>query len=232
MAEQVGPSGRRPARTLQEALVRTLRHEMGDFLQKVYASVAILKDRLPPEKELEQGVLARLWSRSETCKRVLDTAHDFICDVSLDCHPVDLAQVAERAAAQAHERFPKVEVVVKTSGKSQVTADARRAAQVAEILLTNACEAAKTHVTMHVAGSSKTGEVGWTIVDDGPGMAAELTDNLFEPFFTTRAGHSGLGLALARKLVTLHGGRLNVGNQPEGGFQAQVTWPPEAVSGG
>ena len=37
--------GRTPARSLPEALVRTLRHEVGDLLQKVYASVAILKDR-------------------------------------------------------------------------------------------------------------------------------------------------------------------------------------------
>src|SRR5260370_23184116 len=94
MADPMSEPNRLINLSLSEALVRTMRHEMGDLLQKVYASIAILKDRLPPEREMERGVLNRLWSRSETCRRNLDAAHDFICPMSLDYQPVDLAQIA------------------------------------------------------------------------------------------------------------------------------------------
>src|ERR1700756_3095348 len=114
MAEGATECRRTPARTLPEALVRTLRHEMGDFLQKVYATVAILKTRLPPESEMEHGLLGRLRARAETCKDVLDAAHDYICPVILDCEMVDLAELTGTITAKLRPRFPEVEIRCET----------------------------------------------------------------------------------------------------------------------
>lgn len=231
MADLGSPSGRPPARSLPEALVRTLRHEVGDLLQKVYASVAILKSRLPADREMEHGVLTRLGSRAEACRRVLDTAHDFVCAVDLECQPVDLAALAEQAVAAARQRFPHLELVTETSGQTRAVVDLRRAGQVAELLLTNAGEAAARRVVFRTAANPQTGQVEWAVTDDGPGIAPELAERLFTPFFTTRAGHSGLGLALARKLVQLHGGHIRAGNAPGGGFAAVAAFPVEPAPG-
>ncbi|MDO9110626.1 MAG: HAMP domain-containing sensor histidine kinase, partial [Desulfatirhabdiaceae bacterium] len=46
------------------------------------------------------------------------------------------------------------------------------------------------------------------VLDNGPGIPAEIQPNLFTPFFTTREGHSGLGLAISRKMLTQMDGRL------------------------
>src|SRR5689334_5882932 len=110
MAEGASERRRPPARSLPEALVRTLRHEMGDFLQKVYATVAILKTRLPTDAEMEHGLLARLRARAEVCRDVLDAAHDFVCPILLDCGPVDLAELARRLAATARQRYPQLQI--------------------------------------------------------------------------------------------------------------------------
>jgi len=53
---QMGEGRPRP-QTVPEAIVRTLRHEVGDLLQTVYAAVAILKDRLPAECQTERRIL-------------------------------------------------------------------------------------------------------------------------------------------------------------------------------
>jgi signal transduction histidine kinase len=210
---------------LPEALVRTLRHEMGDFLQKVYASVAILKTRLPHDSEMEHGLLDRLRARAETCKDVLDAAHDFICPVILDCEPVDLAELTETITAKLRPRFPAMEIRCETTGPTRVAADPRRAAQVLEALLTNACEAAKTQVVCHIGPEAEHADVQWSVLDDGPGFPAEEAERLFSPFFTTKAGHAGLGLALARKLMDLHGGRVFAAAEPGGGFRAGAVFP-------
>jgi signal transduction histidine kinase len=229
MAQRTEDGYRPPhQRSLPEALVRTLRHEVGDMLQKVYATVAILKDRLPPDKELERGVLLRMGSRAEACRRVIDTAHDFVCPITLSPETLDLLAVTQQVAAAHRERYPHLTWAAECSPPAVVTADPRRVVQIAELLAANAGEAAQARVVIRAAARPQAGEVEWTFSDDGPGVKPEQAELLFTPFFTTKAGHSGLGLALARKLVDLHGGCITAGNLPQGGgFQARVVFPVE-----
>jgi len=226
MPEPVSASGRPPARTLPEALVRALRHEVGDFLQKVYATVAILQNRLPAELEVEQGLIRRLRSRAADCTKVLDNAHDFICPLALDCEEVDLTQVAESLAAEARQHHPDVTIHTEATGPVVVLADARRVAQLGDALLANACAAAKT-VWFRTAARPETAEAEWEVTDDGPGVPPEQAGRLFTPFFTIHAGHAGLGLALAQKIVQLHGGRISADNRPGGGFRVSIVFPAD-----
>jgi signal transduction histidine kinase len=218
-------------RSLPEALARSLRHEIGDLLQKVYASVAILKNRLPPGSDMEQGVLDRLMARAEGCRRILDTAHDFACSLSLDCQPVDLAQVAATAMDAARERYPQVEWTTESTGPTVVMADVPRARLMTDLVLVNAVESGATRVQLRTAAQPDSKEVKWTITDNGPGVPPDLSAHLFRPFFTTRPGHCGLGLALVRKLVELHGGRAQANNLAGGGFQVDLTFPAGPPAG-
>jgi len=53
-------------------------------------------------------------------------------------------------------------------------------------------------------------EVELVIADDGPGIPDDITDRVFNPFFTTKPQGSGLGLAIVRKIVDAHDGRIDV----------------------
>jgi signal transduction histidine kinase len=216
---------RSPPRTLPEALVRTLRHEVSDFLQKVYASVAILKGRLPAEAEIEQGVLARLRARAEVCRQVLDAAHDYVCPLTLDLELLDLAALAERLVSAAQTRYANVKICTENEGSALTLASARRASWLGEALLDNACAAARSKVCFRTEVDTNREAIVWSIRDDGPGVSEEVAAQLFTPFFTMQAGHAGLGLALAQKLMTLHGGRLTAGNLSTGGFEARAVFP-------
>ena len=69
------------------------------------------------------------------------------------------------------------------------------------------------------------GHVTVEVADDGPGIPAEVTEQIFSPFFTTKPRGSGLGLAIVRKIVHAHDGRIDVGPRDGGGTRFRVRLP-------
>ena len=74
-----------------------------------------------------------------------------------------------------------------------------------------------------VAARSASGLVEWEVRDSGPGVAQELKDKIFTPFFTTREKGTGLGLAFVREIARDHGGEVSVDRGPEGGARFRFT---------
>jgi signal transduction histidine kinase len=68
-------------------------------------------------------------------------------------------------------------------------------------------------------------DVRLTVRDHGPGVPDDMKPRIFEPYVTTRAGGTGLGLALARQTILAHGGRLTVADAPGGGAAFVVELP-------
>ena len=64
-----------------------------------------------------------------------------------------------------------------------------------------------------------------SVSDTGAGIPLELQEHIFEPFHTTRVRGTGLGLAVARRIVALHGGTIAVRNHPQGGAVFKVSLP-------
>lgn len=65
----------------------------------------------------------------------------------------------------------------------------------------------------------------FTVRDSGSGIDPDDQERIFEPFFTRRVRGTGLGLAVSRRLIELHGGRLEVTNHPEGGAEFSASLP-------
>jgi signal transduction histidine kinase len=212
------------ARSAPEALVRTLRHEVGDLLQTVYATVAILQKRLGPERELEQRVLTDLRGRAETCRGFLDTVHDLVCPIALAEQPVDLAEVVQTRAESFRGRSSALRIDVEANGAVKIEGDSQRLAQVADQLLAHACELAG-RVVVRVEQPASTQHALWTITDDGPSLTPEQQEKIFTAFYTTRQGRPGAGLALAQKLVLQHGGAIAAENIAGGGLCIRVSLP-------
>jgi two-component system NtrC family sensor kinase len=68
-----------------------------------------------------------------------------------------------------------------------------------------------------------------SVRDNGPGFAPDALPHVFEPFFTTKERGSGLGLALARRIIREAGGSIDAENHPEGGAIVTVSWPVESM---
>jgi signal transduction histidine kinase len=95
----------------------------------------------------------------------------------------------------------------------------------------NAILATPSGGTVELRVSSEGEAARCDVVDRGCGIAPEVLPKVFTPFFTTREKGTGLGLALAKKIVEDHGGRLEAKSEPGAGSTFTVTLPRGTTDG-
>lgn len=84
--------------------------------------------------------------------------------------------------------------------------------------------------TLRVQAARFDGMARVLVHDTGPGVAEELRERLFEPFFTTRRRGLGVGLAICRRIAEAHGGTLDLGPSPAGGATFVLALPTAAAA--
>jgi len=150
--------------------------------------------------------------------------------------PLPLSGPVEAAAAFVAHRAERegVALRVEVSSDAWVRGDARELGQAFLNLLLNALDALgpERGGTIAVEASREGREVVARVRDDGPGMEPRVLERAFDLFFTTKATGSGLGLPLVHRIVEDHGGRVDLRNRPEGGFEVEVRFPAAEAEGG
>jgi len=99
----------------------------------------------------------------------------------------------------------------------EIVADKKQVAQVLINLLKNSVEALKNQAGGKIllkAEINKSGRILISVTDNGPGIAEDLMDKIFIPFFTTKENGSGIGLSLSRQIMQMHGGSLKLVSIP------------------
>jgi len=96
-------------------------------------------------------------------------------------------------------------------------------------LLRNAAEAMKGQGAIDVTVTGDGSGIAVTIADHGPGIADDVRQRVFEPYFTTKADGTGLGLALVRQTLEAHRGTIALTATPGGGATFAIVFPPPAV---
>jgi signal transduction histidine kinase len=107
-----------------------------------------------------------------------------------------------------------------------VAAQPKRLEQVLTNLLDNAAQNSEADTPIEVVLAADGGRALTRVGDHGRGLSREALERMFEPFFTSRPGGTGLGLALVRSIVEAHGGALGAWNNvPPPGCTVQFTLP-------
>ena len=164
---------------------------------------------------------------------VLDLSKVEAGQFDLQVAPFSLPEALERGVVIVRERATKGGVRVSLSSEPDVetvVGDERRIVQVIFNLLSNAVKFTPVGGTVDVGAMRLDGEVRVSVADTGPGIAREDQERIFEEFQQADAGKdhaegTGLGLALSKRLVELHGGRIWVESEPGEGSTFWFTLP-------
>jgi signal transduction histidine kinase len=113
-----------------------------------------------------------------------------------------------------------------------IRADRDRIKQVLLNLVLNAIEAMPTGGRLTLGAAASSAALTLRVTDTGSGIPPELLPRVFEPYVTTKTRGLGLGLAIARRIVEAHGGRIEAESQVGQGTSFRVTLPREGSAGG
>lgn len=139
---------------------------------------------------------------------------------------MDSEEVVRRVVGLHANSGAKLELEVRPVPK--IHADRDQLVQVLTNLIQNAIDAASSRPgpTVWVSlGPFGDARVRFVVSDNGPGVAPEMRDRLFEPYATTKDTGTGLGLAIVQRIVVEHGGEIHYADRPAGGAKFSVVLP-------
>ena len=168
---------------------------------------------------------------------VLDLSKVEAGQVELQVAPFSLSDALERGVSMVREQatINGVQVALHANGGlDAVAGDERRIRQVIFNLLSNAVKFTPSGGSVDVSATQSNGKVTVSVADTGPGIAAEDLDRIFEEFQQTETGArqtegTGLGLALSKRFVEMHGGRIWCDSELGKGSTFRFTLPLRPV---
>lgn len=225
LARKVGEA--EAANRAKDELLAMLGHELRNPLNAIVTAVEVLR-RADPGSELAasaRAVVARQTRKlAAMVDELLDVGQVMADEVSLALQPLDLTELVRSAVAgaQAGAAERQQQLVAGEFAALRVRGDARRLAQVLGHLLDNAMKYTPAGGTIRVELLHDADDALLRVQDSGPGIEPDLLPRIFEPFsqgergLDRPAGGLGIGLALVKRLVELHGGMVRAGTSARG----------------
>ena len=231
------------------SLAAGVAHEVKNPLAILEMGLGCLTNQPNLDEESRQLVHQEMREAVRRANTVISGLLNYSSSRELEIHSLDLHTVLEHALhLMRHDLMNRKINVVREFAPDlpRCPIDSQKIEQVFINLFTNACHAMPQGGSLIVTTAVKSlaaSEVQWdagdrtgsrfredervalvTVQDTGTGIPAEKVDKVFDPFFTTKptGQGTGLGLTVARKIIDLHGGRLELTNAPEGGAMATV----------
>lgn len=186
--------------------------------------------------QVSEEVRIDLTSVIETVDHLGQWVHHFLFalkPITATLTPSDPNRVVEQALDVVRPMIEQKRITIELSATPElpvIPLDERYLEQAFVALLTNACDATPQGGKIRIASRlirEGDGPAGIVIelADNGGGIPAEMLQRLFTPYMTTKRDGVGLGLTMARKIISAHGGSLALSNRPEGGTTVNIHLP-------
>ena len=205
-------------------------HELRNSLATLSGYLTFLERR--PDEASASEYLGEIRHETDHLQRVLNDFLAFARPGTARPEELSLGRLLRRAVADPALAGLAVELTGDLDGV-HLQGDPQLLERAFGNLLRNAAEAERAagrEGPVEVRVRRLTSGVEVTIADRGPGVPAELQGRLFHPFATGRPDGVGLGLAVAQRVVNLHGGRIRLTDRPGGGTEARISFPAEPLA--
>jgi two-component system sensor histidine kinase HydH len=213
-------------------LAAGIAHEIRNPLSSIKGFATILAGRSgddPRKAQIYQVMVQEVERLNRVVSELLDFARPTELDRSIQPLTAILRRSVELIESDAMQSNVSVQYSVDPEDL-QVNVDADRFAQVLLNLFLNALQAMEAGGILGVTAFTGDGEVVVRVSDTGTGIQADSIPHIFDPYFTTKPGGVGLGLANAHKLVEAHGGDIHVESTPGNGTTFVIRLPsPETL---
>ena len=209
-------------------LAAAIAHEVRNPLAVIRSAAQSLRDTVPGGSVDARRACSFITDEADRLSNLVNSLLAFARPVQISPVKVPIAELFERAITLAAEQKFEKHVHLHSHAPANLEAidvDPELMSQVFVGLVANAIEAADSDGDVRLEAKPIGSQIELTVSDSGPGVAPELRERVFEPFFTTRAEGVGLGLAIARQIVEAHGGRIEVGESSSGGARFAVILP-------
>ncbi len=207
-------------------------HDVKNHLGTLKLNLQLLaEDFTEPQTQRERRALERIQRLEGECEHLVEVANDFLRFArlrDLELTPTDLAGAVEEITDffLPSARTAGIEI------KSYLPADLPAVGlnrdmfkQAILNLLINAQQAMPQGGEITLQASADDGSVSLSLIDTGQGMTPEVVAKAFRPFFSTRPGGTGLGLATTRKIIQAHGGTIDVQSEAGRGTKFTIRLP-------
>jgi len=221
-------------------------HELKNPLAGIEVMTGLLRRQLPDNRDA-MAILGDIISEAKLANAIVVEMLEFVRPVRLQVEHTVIADVLHQAVLLAESKVARGNVTVTMdvpNGLPTIEGDQHQLCQVFTNLIANAFEALEGRGTIAITASM--GEIepdpGFgvapdlapTIVvdvaDTGPGVPPDLSDRIYDPFFTTKVKGTGLGLGIVRKIVDAHDGRIDLSSSAETGTRFRVTLPVSSAA--
>ncbi|WP_170291421.1 sensor histidine kinase [Dechloromonas hortensis] len=212
-------------------VARRLAHEIKNPLTPIQLSAERLQFKLAGKlANGDADMLARgtqtIINQVQAMKRMVDDFRDYARMPAPEVAPLDLNELIGEVLGLYESSSARIETRL-AEHLPPVLGDATQLRQIIHNLLRNSEDALEGRDETRIEISTETAGrfARLQIADNGPGFPAELLPRIFEPYVTTKARGTGLGLPIVKKIVEEHLGTIEISNAPEGGARIDIRLP-------
>ena len=210
-------------------------HEVKNPINAIVVHLELLKNKLGTDHAPAARHLEVIDAEIRRLDRVVQTLVDFSRPVELQLHEQDMRTVIGDVLALAREELTTRNVSLESEIPADpmiVNVDADLLKQAAINVIQNGAQAMPNGGTLRVRLAEERKTAVLRIADEGVGIAPEIRDKIFDLYFTTKSGGSGIGLAMTYRILQLHHGSVEVQSKVGRGTEFSLRVPLAATEWG
>jgi PAS domain S-box-containing protein len=200
-------------------------HEVKNPLAGIRGALQVIGARMPAGSR-DRAIVGDIVARVDSLNEIVQDLLQFARPRPPRRAPLAIGELIRSTAALLKEdpAFHQVDVAIDGENPT-IAADAEQLRLVFMNLLLNAAQAGGERSHVRVAVRRTNGRCEVQVSDNGPGIPPDVLEKIFEPFFTTKHRGTGLGLPVARRIVEMHDGEIDIESPPGGGTTVRVRLP-------